>query len=107
MSLLRNKAPDNFADDLSKTFDFKKIQCRIALVFRDSSLVQLVERRTVNPYVAGPSPVGGATLQISPSSFKSLFLLLLPPASCSSFVHSQVRNLSRFLIQLVSYIMAG
>ena len=60
MSLLRNKAPDNFADDLSKTFDFKKIQCRIALVFRDSSLVQLVERRTVNPYVAGPSPVGGA-----------------------------------------------
>ena len=28
---------------------------------RDSSLVQSVERRTVNPYVAGSSPAGGAT----------------------------------------------
>ncbi len=27
---------------------------------RDSSLVQSVERRTVNPYVAGSSPAGGA-----------------------------------------------
>ena len=28
--------------------------------FLSSSLVQSVERRTVNPYVTGPSPVGGA-----------------------------------------------
>ena len=28
---------------------------------RDSSLVQSVERRTVNPYVAGSSPARGAT----------------------------------------------
>lgn len=27
----------------------------------DSSVVQSVERRTVNPYVAGSSPAGGAT----------------------------------------------
>ena len=69
MSLLRNKAPDNFADYLSKTFDFKKKQCRMTLVFRDSSLVQLVERRTVNPYVAGPSPVGGAMKRQYPELF--------------------------------------
>ncbi len=30
----------------------------------NSPLVQLVERRTVNPYVAGSSPAGGATLQL-------------------------------------------
>ena len=29
-------------------------------MFLSSSLVQSVERRTVNPYVAGSSPVGGA-----------------------------------------------
>ena len=28
-----------------------------------SPLVQLVERRTVNPYVAGSSPAGGATFK--------------------------------------------
>ena len=35
----------------------------IRRVFRDSPLVQSVERRTVNPYVAGSSPAGGATFK--------------------------------------------
>ncbi len=32
---------------------------------RNSPVVQLVERRTVNPYVTGSSPVGGAKHSIS------------------------------------------
>ena len=36
-----------------------------------SSLVQSVERRTVNPYVAGSSPVGGAKM--------SIFWFVVPP----------------------------
>ena len=35
-----------------KLFDYQTIQ--------DSPIVQLVERRTVNPYVAGSSPAWGA-----------------------------------------------
>lgn len=33
------------------------------LAANHSPLVQLVERRTVNPYVAGSSPAGGAKFQ--------------------------------------------
>ena len=39
---------------------FKRHGVCSAFVFWSSSLVQSVERRTVNPYVAGSSPVGGA-----------------------------------------------
>ncbi len=46
----------------SLTFHIGKANIRLAL--RSSSIVQSVERRTVNPYVAGSSPAGGANLKI-------------------------------------------
>ena len=38
---------------------------RPVVVTHDSSLAQLVERRTVNPQVAGSIPAGGATQQVN------------------------------------------
>ena len=49
----------------------------------NSPLVQLVERRTVNPYVAGSSPAGGAILEKASShdeAFSYLTLLLCAKA---------------------------
>ena len=52
----------------------------------DSSVVQSVERRTVNPYVTGSSPVRGATFE--KPAFKAGFLLFcvlvkLPGVGCT------------------------
>src|SRR5690606_28110082 len=46
----------------------------------DSSVVQSVERRTVNPYVTGSSPVRGAKFE--KPAFKAGFLLLCVLENC-------------------------
>ncbi len=52
------------ADDAGSIPAVRSIfKCFLVRIFKyDSLLVQLVERRTVNPYVTGSSPVEGATL---------------------------------------------
>ena len=42
-----------------------------------SSIVQLVERRTVNPYVTGSSPVGGAKLNALSLTRHFCFLIII------------------------------
>ena len=54
-------------------FDKSFFAAKISL-HNDSSVVQSVERRTVNPYVTGSSPVRGAKFE--KPAFKAGFLLL-------------------------------
>ena len=53
------------------------------MLFLSSSLVQSVERRTVNPYVAGSSPVGGAKTLRDKISQELIFLCLKIPVTPS------------------------
>ncbi len=46
-------------------------------IFWSSSLVQSVERRTVNPYVAGSSPAGGAKKNSQGSLMVAFFIFTL------------------------------
>ncbi len=59
----------------------------------NSSLAQLVERRTVNPQVAGSSPAGGATFKAA--SLDAAFLYLLYTSFLAfPFIYTSFLNIS-------------
>ena len=69
----------------------------VALRPRYSPVVQLVERWTVNPYVAGSSPARGANLLLSHRAITQAGLRLKMP--CDSSIDDEIlaRHIARIL----------
>ena len=65
-------------------FDKRFFAAKISL-HNDSSVVQSVERRTVNPYVTGSSPVRGANFLFS-CILANLYLMLIQQVSVKTLL---------------------